>query len=210
MPVSQPAILVLADGSTYRGSAFGATGTTLGEVVFNTGMTGYQEVVTDPSYRGQIITFTYPEIGNTGINPEDAESKQPHVRGAIVRNICYRPSNWRSTQSFPDYLAAHKIVGISGIDTRSLTRKLRSGGAMNGAISTEILEGETLLQQVLAAPSMEGLNLVREVTATETYEWRDRTTAAWEFADAPTAATKPLTVVAVDFGIKQNILHRLA
>ena len=210
MPVSQPAILVLADGSTYRGGAFGAAGTTIGEVVFNTGMTGYQEVVTDPSYRGQIITFTYPEIGNTGINPEDAESSQPHVRGAIVRNICHRPSNWRSTQSFPDYLAAHNIIGISGIDTRSLTRKLRTSGAMNGAISTEILEGETLLQQVLAAPSMEGLNLVREVTATQAYEWCDRSIAAWEFADTLADVAEPLTVVAVDFGIKQNILRRLA
>lgn len=210
MLVSQPAaILVLADGSTYAGKAFGATGTTLGEVVFNTGMTGYQEVVTDPSYCGQIITFTYPEIGNTGVNPDDAESERPHVCGAIVRNICHRPRNWRSVQSFPDYLAEHGIVGIAGIDTRALTRKLRSSGAMNGAISTEILDGEALLQQVLAAPSMVGLDLVREVTATKTYEWSDRTAPMWEFAAAPTDA-EPLTVVAVDFGIKRNILQRLA
>ena len=165
MPVSQPAILVLADGSTYRGEAFGATGTALGEVVFNTGMTGYQEVITDPSYCGQIITFTYPEIGNTGVNPEDAESERPSACGAIVRNICHRPRNWRSVQSFPDYLAERGIIGIAGIDTRALTRKLRSCGAMNGAISTEILDADALLQDVLAAPSMAGLDLVRDVTA---------------------------------------------
>lgn len=135
---AQPALLVLADGSAYRGYSFGASGTTIGEVVFNTGMTGYQEVLTDPSYCGQIVTFTYPELGNTGVNPEDEESKKPHVLGAIARNISHRPSNWRSTQSLPDYLKEHKIPGIYGIDTRALTRKIRSVGAMNGAISTEI------------------------------------------------------------------------
>ncbi len=210
MPVSQPAILVLADGSTYDGRAFGARGTIVGEVVFNTGMTGYQEVVTDPSYRGQIITFTYPEIGNTGVNPEDAESDRPHARGAIVRNICHQPRNWRSVQSFPDYLAAHGVIGIAGIDTRALTRKLRSAGVTNGAISTEILDGEALLQEVLAAPNMAGLDLVREVTAAEPYEWRDRTVAAWEFAATAPGSPATLTVVALDFGIKKNILHRLA
>src|SRR6476646_5606589 len=122
----QPALLVLADGSVYRWWSFGAPGTTIGEVVFNTGMTGYQEVLTDPSYRGQIVTFTYPELGNTGVNAEDEESDAPHVKGAIARNICERPSNWRSTQSLPDYLKQHNIIGIYGIDTRSLTRKLRS------------------------------------------------------------------------------------
>lgn len=115
---AKPALLVLADGTTYHGRSFGATGTTFGEVVFNTGMTGYQEVLTDPSYRGQIVTFTYPELGNTGVTPEDEESSRPQVKGAIARNIAPRPSNWRSTQALPDYLKEHQVVGIYGIDTR--------------------------------------------------------------------------------------------
>ena len=145
---TKPALLVLADGSYYRGWSFGAKGTTVGEVVFNTGMTGYQEVLTDPSYCGQIVIFTYPELGNTGVNPEDEESAAPQVKGAIARNVTFRPSNWRSTQSLPDYLEEHHIPGIYGIDTRSLTRKIRSAGAMNGAISTEILDPEALLARV--------------------------------------------------------------
>ncbi|HEY9876888.1 MAG TPA: glutamine-hydrolyzing carbamoyl-phosphate synthase small subunit [Leptolyngbyaceae cyanobacterium] len=208
---AQPALLVLADGSTYRGWSFGAPGTVMGEVVFNTGMTGYQEVLTDPSYRGQIVTFTYPELGNTGVNPEDEESHQPHVRGAIARNICSQPSNWRSTQSLPDYLKQHKIPGIYGIDTRALTRKIRTTGAMNGAISTEILEPEELLRQLQDAPSMEGLNLVKEVSTPEVYEWTEGTNPIWEFGPTDAIAdAKPLTVVAIDFGIKRNILRRLA
>lgn len=207
---AQPALLVLADGSVYKGWSFGATGTTIGEVVFNTGMTGYQEVLTDPSYRGQIVTFTYPELGNTGVNPEDEESIRPQVQGAIARNVCPRPSNWRSTQSLPDYLKQHDIVGIYGIDTRALTRKLRSVGAMNGGISTEILDPNELLQKVQEAPSMAGLNLVREVTTPTIYEWSESTPAGWEFSDTVTQDGEPLTVVAVDFGIKRNILRRLA
>jgi len=213
MPVSAatPALLVLADGTSYKGWSFGATGTAIGEVVFNTAMTGYQEVATDPSYCGQIVTFTYPELGNTGVNPDDEESAHPHIRGAIARNICWRPSNWRSTQSFPDYLKERNIPGIYGIDTRSLTRKLRSSGAMNGGISTEILDAGELLKQVTAAPSMAGLNLVREVTTTEVYEWTDPTDSHWEFRPVAAADnSEPLTVVAIDFGIKRNILRRLA
>ncbi len=207
----QPALLVLADGSVYRGYSFGAQGTTVGEVVFNTGMTGYQEVMTDPSYRGQMVTFTYPELGNTGVNPLDEESAQPHVKGAIARNICHRPSNWRSTQSLPDYLKHHKIPGIYGIDTRALTRKIRSTGAMNGAISSEILDPVELLQTVRDAPSMEGLNLVEEVTTSEVYEWSDATATPWEFSGAAAQdKQEPLTVVALDFGVKRNILRRLA
>lgn len=206
---AQPALLVLADGTIFQGFAVGATGTTIGEVVFNTGMTGYQEVLTDPSYQGQIVTFTYPELGNTGVNTLDAESHKPHVRGLIARNICQRPSNWRSTQSLPDYLQQHNIVGIYGIDTRALTRKLRSSGAMNGAISTEVLDPGALLAQVEAAPSMAGLNLVKEVTTEQVYEWVEPTPSHWEFqSDAPTGDR--LTVVALDFGIKRNILYRLA
>ncbi len=204
----QAALLVLADGSFYRGWSFGAKGTVIGEVVFNTGMTGYQEVLTDPSYCGQIVTFTYPELGNTGVNPEDEESTHPHVKGAIARNITYRPSNWRSTQSLPDYLKKHQIPGIYGIDTRALTRKIRSTGAMNGAISTEILDPKRLQSLVLEAPSMAGLNLVKEVTTPEIYEWSETTDSSWEFADKKT--NRSFTVVAVDFGIKRNILRRLA
>lgn len=223
-PTAQPALLVLEDGSIYKGWSFGAAGTTMGEVVFNTGMTGYQEVLTDPSYCGQIVTFTYPELGNTGVNPEDEESARPYVRGAIAKNICDRPSSWRSTQSLSDYLKAHSIPGIYGIDTRALTRQLRSVGAMNGAISSEVLDPEELLRQLQTLPSMEGLNLVREVSTKQTYEWREATDQSWAFgsqshliaspglesgpvsdSDAP-----PLKVVAVDFGIKRNILRRLA
>ncbi len=207
---AKPAILVLADGTTYHGWSFGATGTTIGEVVFNTGMTGYQEVLTDPSYRGQIIVFTYPELGNTGVNAEDEESSQPQVKGAISRNICDRPSNWRSTSSLSDYLKKHNIPGIYGIDTRALTRKIRVLGAMNGGISTELDEAD-LLAKVQTAPDMAGLNLVKEVTTTEVYEWSDPTTSVWEFKPATEPIVeKQLTVVALDFGVKRNILRRLA
>jgi len=205
-----PALLVLADGTIYRGWSFGATATTMGEVVFNTGMTGYQEVLTDPSYCGQIVTFTYPELGNTGVNPEDEESARPQVAGAIARNICRRPSNWRSRQSLPDYLAEHRIPGIYGLDTRALTRKLRVAGAMNGALSAEILDPEELLRRVQAAPAMAGLNLVERVTTSKVYEWSEPTVAAWEFGAARATEGEPLTVVAIDFGIKRNILRRLA
>ncbi|MEP0981741.1 glutamine-hydrolyzing carbamoyl-phosphate synthase small subunit [Leptolyngbya sp. AS-A5] len=210
MSSAQPALLVLADGTTYQGYSFGATGTTIGEVVFNTGMTGYQEVMTDPSYRGQIVTFTYPELGNTGVNPDDEESDVPHVRGVIARNICERPSNWRSTQSLPDYLKQHHLLGIYGIDTRALTRKLRSAGAMNGAISTEVLDPSELLEQVQNAPSMAGLNLVKEVSTTQVYEWSEKTETIWEFSSTAPSLEDPMTVVAIDFGIKRNILRRLA
>ncbi len=205
-----PAVLVLADGTSYEGYAFGAKGTTFGEVVFNTGMTGYQEVMTDPSYSGQIVTFTYPELGNTGVNPEDEESFKPHIKGVIARNITKKPSNWRSTQSLPDYLAEHKIVGIYGIDTRDLTRRLRSSGAMNGAISSEILDPDQLLVQLQTVPSMAGLNLVKEITTKEVYEWTEATSSQWEFSNRANLEEEKFTVVAVDFGVKRNILRRLA
>ncbi|MDB9373176.1 glutamine-hydrolyzing carbamoyl-phosphate synthase small subunit [Nodularia sphaerocarpa] len=213
MPLSDsiPALLVLADGTTYHGWSFGATGTKIGEVVFNTGMTGYQEVLTDPSYCGQIVIFTYPELGNTGINLEDEESAWPQVQGAIARNICHRPSNWRSTQSLPDYLNQHQIPGIYGIDTRALTRKIRTLGAMNGGISTTILDEAELLELVQAAPSMAGLNLARQVTTPTVYEWTETTIPAWEFnCDSVVNPREPFTVVALDFGVKRNILRRLA
>ncbi len=209
---TKPALLVLADGTAYRGWSFGAKGTVIGEVVFNTGMTGYQEVLTDPSYSGQIVTFTYPELGNTGVNPEDEESNTVQVKGAIARNITHRPSNWRSTQSLPDYLKERAIPGIYGIDTRSLTRKIRSFGAINGGISTEILEPQKLLELVRQAPEMKGLNLVKDVTTDKVYEWSELTDPEWEFADATDKKDQDrvLTVVAIDFGIKRNILRRLA
>ncbi len=213
MPITnaQPALLVLADGSSYQGWSFGSLHTTIGEVVFNTGMTGYQEVLTDPSYCGQIVIFTYPELGNTGVNPEDEESSRPHVKGVIARNISHRPSNWRATQSLPDYLSENHIPGIYGLDTRALTRKIRSLGAMNGGISTEILDPEKLLRQVKAAPSMAGLNLVKEVTTKEVYEWSEVTEPNWQYGhDTSLESEKPLTVVALDFGVKRNILKRLA
>jgi carbamoyl-phosphate synthase small subunit len=205
------ALLVLEDGTAYQGWSFGAPGTTVGEVVFNTGMTGYQEVLTDPSYCGQLVTFTYPELGNTGVNADDEESFRPHIRGAIARNVCFEPSSWRSEQSLSDYLTRHGIPGIYGIDTRSLTRKIRAAGAMNGAISTEILDPARLHALVLQAPSMEGLNLTTEVTTAELYEWTEPTQPRWEFIDSTADSPSPerLLVVALDFGIKRNILKRL-
>ena len=213
---AQPALLVLEDGSIYRGWSFGAVGTTMGEVVFNTGMTGYQEVMTDPSYCGQIVTFTYPELGNTGVNLEDEESDRPYVAGAIAKNVCDRPSNWRSTQSLGDYFKQHKIPGIYGIDTRALTRKLRSVGAMNGAISSEVLDPEELIRQMQTLPSMEGLNLVKAVSTDRVYEWTEATQGNWAFGEelgsrqAGGDRDDALTVVALDFGVKRNILRRLA
>jgi len=208
-PDAQPALLVLADGTTYRGWSFGAAGTRVGEVVFNTGMTGYQEVLTDPSYSGQIITFTYPELGNTGVNDEDEESATVQAKAVIARNITYRPSNWRSTQSLPEYLKERNIPGIYGIDTRSLTRRLRDSGAINGGVSTEILDPEKLLDLVRQAPDMAGLNLVKDVTTTEIYEWSGATGEEWEFVSGVSQG-EGLTVVALDFGVKRNILRRLA
>ncbi|BAY15452.1 carbamoyl phosphate synthase small subunit [Nostoc sp. HK-01] len=206
-----PALLVLADGTAYRGWSFGATGTTIGEVVFNTGMTGYQEVLTDPSYCGQIVIFTYPELGNTGVNPEDEESLRPQARGAIARNICHKPSNWRSAQSLPEYLKQHQVPGIYGIDTRALTRKIRMFGAMNGGISTEILDEAELLEQVQGFPNMAGLNLVKEVSTPQVYEWSEPTIPDWEFnQENVTNGGETFTVVAIDFGVKRNILRRLA
>lgn len=208
---AKPALLVLADGTAYRGWSFGAHTTVVGEVVFNTGMTGYQEVLTDPSYCGQIVTFTYPELGNTGVNLEDEESSRPQIRGAIARNLCSRPSNWRSSQSLQDYLKQYNIPGIYGIDTRALTRKIRTVGAINGGISTSILDPAELLEQVQNAPSMAGLNLVREVTTREVYEWGEATDSVWEFSPTVKPASgEEWTVVAIDFGIKRNILRRLA
>ena len=208
--VRKPALLVLADGTIFPGYSFGAEGTTIGEVVFNTGMTGYQEVMTDPSYCGQIVTFTYPELGNTGINALDTESEGPQISGVIARNISRIPSNWRSIQPLPQYLKEHNVVAIYGIDTRALTRKLRSQGAMNGGISTAILDPDELLARVVAAPDMTGLNLAETVTTSKSYEWTEATGKEWTYGQSFESHPDPeLTVVALDFGVKRNILRRL-
>ncbi|MFT0812253.1 glutamine-hydrolyzing carbamoyl-phosphate synthase small subunit [Synechococcus sp. OH20] len=208
----QPALLVLADGTAFAGWSFGAEGTAVGEVVFNTGMTGYQEVMTDPSYRGQLITFTCPELGNTGINELDQESARPQAAGIIARNVSRLASSWRATGTLPDYLKRHGIPGIAGVDTRALTRRLRSQGVMNGAISTEILDPQALLERVRQAPAMQGLSLVAEVTTPQPYEWLEPTPADWDYGRSQgiRIPDPPLRVVALDFGIKRNILRRLA
>ncbi|WP_411871995.1 glutamine-hydrolyzing carbamoyl-phosphate synthase small subunit [Vulcanococcus limneticus] len=205
----RPALLVLADGLVLRGEAFGASGTAIGEVVFNTGMTGYQEVMTDPSYSGQLVTFTYPELGNTGVNGADQEADAPHVRGVIARQLAPVASNWRSEQSLEAWLVRHGVVGISGVDTRALVRHLREGGAINGAISTDGSAPEQLLEQVRSAPSMAGLNLAERVTTREPYDWSALCPAAFDQRLQPSPAT-PYRVVAIDFGIKRAILERLA
>ena len=166
-----PAYLVLADGTVLTGQSFGSQGTVHGEVVFNTGMTGYQEVLTDPSYAGQLVSFTYPELGNTGVNPDDQEADTPHARGVIARQLAPRPSNWRSAEPLDDWMGRHGIVGICGVDTRALVRHLREGGAMNGVISSDGRSPAELLAEVRNAPSMAGLNLASQVTTTKPYRW---------------------------------------
>ena len=204
----QQALLVLADGTVLRGLAFGARGTVIGEVVFNTGMTGYQEVMTDPSYAGQLVTFTYPELGNTGVNGEDDEADHPHVRGVIVRQLSPLASNWRSREDLESWLCRHGVVGIRGVDTRALVRHLREGGAINGAISSDGSGAATLLEQVRSAPSMDGLNLAATVTTAEPYQWNALCRAGFD-TRIQTPPERPYRVVAIDFGIKRAILERL-
>ncbi|QEY31490.1 carbamoyl-phosphate synthase small subunit [Synechococcus sp. RSCCF101] len=202
------AVLVLADGLVFRGQAFGACGTSLGEVVFNTGMTGYQEVMTDPSYSGQLVTFTYPELGNTGVNEEDMEASRPQVRGVIARELAPVPSSWRSSQTLADWLEEHRVVGISGLDTRRLVRHLRETGAMNGAISSDGTAPAELLEQVRSAPQMSGLNLADTVSTAEPYTWSRPCEARFD-QRLKASGGEPHRVVAVDFGIKRAILDRL-
>ena len=202
------AVLVLADGTVLRGQAFGATGTVIGEVVFNTGMTGYQEVMTDPSYSGQLVTFTYPELGNTGVNAMDQEADRPHVRGVIARQLAPAPSNWRSEGDLQQWLDRHGVVGIAGVDTRALVRHLRDGGAVNGAISSDGTSPQELLEQVRSAPSMTGLNLAAQVSTREPYTWTKPCPAAFD-ARLQNSPERPFHVVAIDFGIKRAILERL-
>jgi carbamoyl-phosphate synthase small subunit len=203
-----PALLALADGRVFRGESCGATGEAHGEVVFNTSMTGYQEILTDPSYRGQIVCMTYPLIGNYGINAEDVESRRPWVNGFIVKEACPFPSNWRGRVRLDDYMREQVIVGIQGIDTRALTRHLRDHGAQEGIISTEDLDPERLAARARALPSLVGRDLVSEVTVEQPYRWNE---ACWELGRGylrPPAYR--FSVIAYDSGIKQNILRQLA
>ncbi|MFH0877088.1 MAG: glutamine-hydrolyzing carbamoyl-phosphate synthase small subunit [Candidatus Omnitrophota bacterium] len=196
------AILLLEDGFMLEGESFGAEGEALGEVVFNTSMTGYQEILTDPSYRGQIVTMTYPLIGNYGINSEDVESHRPWVEGFVVKERSKIASNWRSTESLQEYLTKNKIVAIEGLDTRALTRRLRLVGAMRGIVSTTDFDKESLLKKVLASPVMVGRDLIPEVTCKQAYDW-----------PVPgmkiTEGKKEFFVVVMDFGIKYNSLRLL-
>jgi carbamoyl-phosphate synthase small subunit len=203
------ALLVLEDGAVFRGQSFGALGEIAGEVVFNTGMTGYQEIITDPSYRGQMVVMTYPHIGNTGINLEDPESAQPHLRALIVRDASVRESNWRSKQTLTRYLNEHGLLALTGVDTRALTRHIRQFGALRGAASTEDLDPGSLRQKALAAPTTSDEDLVAEVTCREPYEWTDPVDEQWQLVPSPPASAPRPHVVAYDCGIKHNILRQL-
>ncbi|MGK0186540.1 MAG: carbamoyl-phosphate synthase small subunit [Verrucomicrobiales bacterium] len=217
-------ILALEDGRYFEGESFGAPGTCFGEACFNTSMTGYQEVLTDPSYRGQMVAMTYPLIGNYGINALDNESSAPHVRGFIVEELCEVPRNWRSEQSLDAYLKQWKIPGIQGIDTRALTKHLRERGAMRAILTTDTLDPAEAVRKAAASPSMVGMDYVKEVTTEDAYRWdpNDQDSAEWiqrngklhhdlAVGDDAFAELAPARyhLVAYDFGIKHNILRRL-
>jgi carbamoyl-phosphate synthase small subunit len=203
-----PAILVLADGSVFRGCAIGAEGQTVGEVVFNTAMTGYQEILTDPSYAGQIITLTYPHIGNTGANPEDAESRKVYAAGLIIRDLPLVASNWRKQEDLSTYLRRNGVVAIGDIDTRRLTRLLRSKGAQNGCIQAGKLDEKAALAAAKAAPSMAGQDLAKVVSAREPYDWNG---SLWALDTGYRKSGEArFHVVAFDYGVKHNILRNLA
>ncbi|ANB03580.1 glutamine-hydrolyzing carbamoyl-phosphate synthase small subunit [Ectothiorhodospira sp. BSL-9] len=203
-----PALLALEDGSLFHGYAVGAEGLTVGEVVFNTAMTGYQEILTDPSYSRQLVTLTYPHIGNTGVNPEDEESTAPQAAGLIVRHVPARMSNWRATESLPDYLARHNVVAISGVDTRRLTRLLREKGAQNGCIMAGAVDEQKAIEAARGFAGLKGMDLAKEVTTQETYSWNEGT---WVLGEGHRKApeNQPYHVVAYDFGTKRNILRML-
>jgi carbamoyl-phosphate synthase small subunit len=209
----RPALLALEDGSVYRGYAFASSGETMGEVVFNTGMTGYQEVITDPSYKGQIVTMTYPLIGNYGINPEDMESGGIHLEGFIVKEYQPQPSNWRSRQSLKAFLESHGKLGVEGIDTRALTRRIRLEGAMRGILSTETQNIDLLLERVRAYPGLVGRDLIKEVTCKRPYLWKDGVPQTLPLPDLPKShsfeGAGPFRVVVLDCGVKYNILRNL-
>ena len=206
--------LVLSNGIIFPGFSFGASGTAVGEIVFNTGMTGYQEVITDPSYFGQILTFTYPEIGNTGINLEDSES-DISVKGIIVRNYSSNNSNWRSLKDFNQWLIEKNIIGLYGIDTRALVKVLRSSGSMNGILTSEDKTLDTCLKLIYEIPKMEGLNLSKEVSTKQEYLWNNTTETDFDVRERylrksnKSNKSNKLKIVAIDFGIKKSILNRL-
>ncbi|HYJ91888.1 MAG TPA: glutamine-hydrolyzing carbamoyl-phosphate synthase small subunit [Pyrinomonadaceae bacterium] len=197
MNLSNKAILVLEDGRTFNGASFGAEGETFGEIVFNTSMTGYQEILTDPSYAGQIVCMTYPLIGNYGVNTEDVESRRPWVEGFVVREASRVASNWRATETLDVYLKRNNIIGIEHIDTRALVRHIRDKGAMRSAISTVDLDAESLLQKVLASPSMENRELASAVTVSDKFEYPGKDAAKYH-------------IVAYDFGVKTNSLREFS
>jgi carbamoyl-phosphate synthase small subunit len=202
----KPAKLVLADGRVFEGEAIGADRTTVGEVVFTTGMTGYQEVISDPSYAGQLVTMTAPEMGNTGVNEEDIETQNPRLAGFIVHELSNTVSNWRSQRSLDEYLKSHAIAGITGIDTRALTRHIRDHGAQMGAIGSE--DEKTLHDRARSAPPMSGLNLADRVSTRETYGWTEGS-GVWRPDARASDPGSARHIVAIDYGVKLNILRSL-
>ncbi|MGH8708911.1 MAG: glutamine-hydrolyzing carbamoyl-phosphate synthase small subunit [Burkholderiales bacterium] len=208
MPVLEPAVLVLADGTVFRGRGVGAPGLAAGEVVFNTAITGYQEILTDPSYAGQIVTLTTPHIGNTGVNPEDEESHKVFAAGLVVRDVPGLMSSWRARQTLPDYLAERNVVAIADIDTRRLTRILREKGAQSGCVMSGALDEAQALAAARAFPGLAGMDLAQQVTVREPYEWRE---GRWELGKGYRRIDNPTRhVVAYDYGIKRNILRLIA
>ena len=203
------ATLVIEDGTVFQGSAFGAEGEAYGEVVFNTSMTGYQEILTDPSYNGQIVTMTYPEIGNYGVNSEDIESRRPFLKGLVVKEYWESPSNWRSQGSLSSYLEENGVLGIEGVDTRELTRLIRTEGAQKAVISTKDHDPKSLLEKVRSSQGIVGVDLVTEVSCEEPYSW-DQGTGSWRpHLESGQERKERFKVVAYDFGLKQNILRKL-
>jgi carbamoyl-phosphate synthase small subunit len=209
--MTQPAKLALEDGTVFTGTAFGAIGEVDGEVCFNTSMTGYQEILTDPSYRGQIVTMTYTEMGNYGVNPDDVESGKPHLAGFIVKEFTERPSNFRSQESLDAYLKRYGIVGLAGIDTRALVRRLRSGGAMKGVVSSVDLDDASLIKKAKASPGLVGRDLVREVIPADKREWAGGLSEWAKLPSEPNPAfsSADFHVVALDYGMKWNIARHL-
>jgi carbamoyl-phosphate synthase small subunit len=208
--VSKPALLVLEDGSVFRGRSIGADGETVGEVVFNTAMTGYQEILTDPSYSRQVVTLTYPHIGNTGTTPEDEESPRVHAAGLVIRDLAMTASSWRNREPLQDYLSRQGIVGIADVDTRRLTRILREKGAQNGCIiAGDTPSEEQALAAARAFPGLKGMDLAKEVTTQASYEWTEKSWSLVEGHQSTTDADLHFHVVAYDYGIKRNILRML-
>ena len=208
------ALLALEDGTVFAGWSFGSTRDAVGEVVFNTSMTGYQEILTDPSYKGQIVTMTYPMIGNYGINNQDIESIRPHVEGFIVKENCSYPSNWRNQRSLEEYLRQEDVPGISGVDTRALTRHIRTAGAMRAVLSSTLLDKEVLVQRARAWVGLVGRDTVEQVTCSKAFVWSadQRLSSSWSrrISMSSTSRERPYRVVAMDFGVKFNILRILA